>query len=60
MEFWIFFSDNTLFKIDKIDKFKNRSKFNLEVDGGIDSTNFYKLKLDKLVFGIFSLHQIIQ
>ena len=45
------FSDNTLFKIDKIDKFKNRSKFNLEVDGGIDSTNFYKLKVDKLVSG---------
>ena len=45
------FSEQTLSKVDEIDKFENRNKFNLEVDGGIDSTNFYKLKVDKLVSG---------
>ena len=43
------FLESTIETIKKIDKFENRNKFKLEVDGGIDSTNYHKLRVDKLV-----------
>ncbi len=45
------FNDKTLKLLKKVDKFKNRKEFILEVDGGVNSENFYKLKVDKLVSG---------
>lgn len=43
------FSENTYSILKKIDKLTNRKEFRLEVDGGINSSNFYKLKVDKIV-----------
>ena len=45
------FSEKTYSTIKKIDNLSNRKNFILEVDGGVNSSNYFKLKVDKIVSG---------
>lgn len=43
------FVEKTYEVTDQVEKFENRSKFLLEIDGGVNSSNYFNLKVDKLV-----------